>query len=101
MLLEKLEERLADPTSPGRAFPPTHIIHGRLDCVCTMSGCGQLFRCLGATATRVVVPDAGHSPFEPGVAKELVAAVERIVDRGSPMADLRDVCVGSAWVLRT
>ena len=32
-------------------------------------------------AELVVVPDAGHSVREPGIARELVAAVERMKDR--------------------
>jgi proline iminopeptidase len=32
----------------------------------------------------VIVDDAGHSSHEPGIAKELVAATNRIRDFGSP-----------------
>jgi proline iminopeptidase len=36
------------------------------------------------SAELIVVPDAGHSVREPGIARELVAAVERLRQRLAP-----------------
>jgi proline iminopeptidase len=52
---------------------PTRIIQGRYDVVCPMTSAWALHRAW-PEAELVVVPDAGHSAFEVGITRELVAA---------------------------
>ncbi len=52
---------------------PTRIIQGRYDVVCPMTSAWALHRAW-PEAQLVVVPDAGHSAFEVGITRELVAA---------------------------
>jgi len=55
---------------------PTVIVQGRYDVVCPMESAWALHRAL-PEAKLVVVPDAGHSAFEPGIVHELVEATDR------------------------
>lgn len=55
---------------------PTVIVQGRYDVVCPMTSAWDLKRAF-PEAELVVVPDAGHSMHEPGIAKALVAATDR------------------------
>ncbi len=55
---------------------PGVIVQGRYDVVCPPRSAFELARAWPA-AQLIVVPDAGHSAFEPGIASELVAATER------------------------
>jgi proline iminopeptidase len=59
---------------------PCTIVQGRYDVVCPMETAYELAQAW-PEAELVVVPDAGHSVREPGIARELVAAVERMKDR--------------------
>ena len=59
---------------------PCSIVHGRYDIVCPMETAYELASAW-PEAELVVVPDAGHSVREPGIARELVAAVERMKSR--------------------
>ena len=59
---------------------PCTIVQGRYDVVCPPVTALALSRAWPA-AELVVVPDAGHSVREPGIARELVAAVERLKTR--------------------
>jgi len=59
---------------------PCTIVQGRYDVVCPPVTALALSRAWPA-AELVVVPDAGHSVREPGIARELVAAVERLRQR--------------------
>jgi proline iminopeptidase len=59
---------------------PCTIVHGRYDVVCPVETAHALARAW-PEAEFVVVPDAGHSVREPGIARELVAAVERMKSR--------------------
>ncbi len=65
-----------------RALPCT-IVQGRYDIVCPPVTAETLARAW-PEAEYVVVPDAGHSIREPGITRELVAAVERMRGRVAP-----------------
>lgn len=62
------------------AHLPCTIVQGRYDVVCPPETAQALARAL-PSAELVMVPDAGHSVREPGIARELVAAVERLKPR--------------------
>jgi len=55
---------------------PAVIVQGRYDVVCPMMSAWDLHRAW-PEAQFHVVPDAGHSAFEPGIAHELVRATDR------------------------
>jgi proline iminopeptidase len=59
---------------------PTTIVQGRYDVVCPCVTADALAQAW-PEADYVVVPDAGHSVREPGITRELVAAVRRLRDR--------------------
>lgn len=65
------------------AHLPCTIVQGRYDVVCPPSTAHALARAWPG-AELVMVADAGHSVREPGIARELVAAVERLRHRLSP-----------------
>jgi proline iminopeptidase len=52
------------------------IVQGRYDVVCPMRSAWDLHRAWPQAEWRLV-PDAGHSAFEPGITRELVAATDR------------------------
>lgn len=52
---------------------PTTIVHGRYDVICPVENAWRLHQRLPRSRL-VIVPDAGHSAFEPGIASALVAA---------------------------
>jgi proline iminopeptidase len=56
---------------------PCSIVQGRYDIICPPVTADTLARAW-PEAEYVVVPDAGHSVREPGIARELVAAVKRM-----------------------
>ena len=56
---------------------PCTIVQGRYDIVCPAETAATLARAW-SQAEYIVVPDAGHSVREPGITRELVAAVERM-----------------------
>lgn len=56
---------------------PAYIIQGRYDVVCPMDSAWALHRAW-PEAKLVVVADAGHSAFEPGILAELVAATDAL-----------------------
>ncbi len=58
-----------------RGIPGT-IVQGRYDLVCPACGAWDLHRAWPQADLRIV-PDAGHSAFEPGIAHELVLATDR------------------------
>jgi proline iminopeptidase len=60
---------------------PAVIVQGRYDAVCPIVTADELARAW-PQARYVVVPDAGHSAFEPGIARELVAACDRFATTG-------------------
>jgi proline iminopeptidase len=59
---------------------PCTIVQGRYDIVCPPVTADALARAW-PEAELVIVPDAGHSVREPGIARELVAALERMRER--------------------
>lgn len=61
---------------------PAIIVQGRYDAVCPVATADELARAW-PEARYVVVPDAGHSAFEPGIARELVNACDRFADTRS------------------
>jgi len=62
---------------------PCTIVQGRYDIVCPPVTADELARAW-PEAEYVVVPDAGHSVREPGIARELVAAVKRMQGKVRP-----------------
>jgi proline iminopeptidase len=56
---------------------PASLIQGRYDIVCPIRSADDLARAW-PEAEYTVVPDAGHSAREPGIARELVAATDRL-----------------------
>lgn len=57
---------------------PTVIVQGRYDVVCPMQSAWDLHR-VWPEARLIVVPDAGHSAFEPGITHELIRATDSLV----------------------
>lgn len=55
---------------------PGVIVQGRYDIVCPMTSAWELHRAWPEAAFRIV-PDAGHSAFEPGIVHELVSATDQ------------------------
>jgi proline iminopeptidase len=59
---------------------PAVIVQGRYDIVCPMRSAWDLHRAWPEAELRIV-PDAGHSAFEPSITRELVAATDRMLRR--------------------
>jgi proline iminopeptidase len=59
---------------------PAVIVQGRYDVVCPMRSAWDLHRAWPEAELRIV-PDAGHSAFEPTITRELVAATDRMLRR--------------------
>lgn len=57
---------------------PAIIVQGRYDVVCPIETAWELHERWPEAAFRIV-PDAGHSAYEPGIASELVAATDRFL----------------------
>jgi len=55
---------------------PTVIVHGRYDVVCPLESAWALHRAFPEADLRIV-PDAGHSAYEPGNLHELIEATDR------------------------
>jgi proline iminopeptidase len=82
------ENELLDAVPRFRHVPGV-IIHGRYDMLCPVEGAFTL-AAAWPEATLSIVPDAGHSATEPGIRRELVAAMDRFRNldegkRGSPI----------------
>ena len=56
---------------------PGIIVQGRYDMVCPIVSADDLHRAW-PEAKYIIVPDAGHSVWEPGISARLVAAMERL-----------------------
>lgn len=69
------ETQLLDDIDRVRHIPAV-IVQGRYDVVCPMTTAWELHR-RWPEARFVVVPDAGHAAFEPGIANALVEATDR------------------------
>ncbi|HEU4620801.1 MAG TPA: prolyl aminopeptidase [Burkholderiaceae bacterium] len=65
---------------PNIAHLPCTIVQGRYDIVCPIVSADDLQR-RWASSEYIVVPDAGHSAWEPGITLELVSACERMKRR--------------------
>ncbi|MEO8537722.1 MAG: alpha/beta hydrolase, partial [Betaproteobacteria bacterium] len=59
---------------------PCTIVQGRYDIICPPAAADRLSRAWPG-AEYIVVPGAGHSVREPGIAQTLMAAVERMKRR--------------------
>ena len=59
---------------------PAVIVHGRYDVVCPIDTAWELHRRWPEADLRIV-PDAGHSAYEPGNTSELIAATDRFLAR--------------------
>jgi proline iminopeptidase len=59
---------------------PTVVVQGRYDLVCPMMSAWDLHKAWPEAAF-VIVPDAGHSSFEPGTIHELVCATDRFAGK--------------------
>ncbi len=62
---------------------PSFVVHGRYDMVCPVKNALDL-QAVWPEASYVIVPDEGHSSSEPGIRRELVAAMNRVRDTGTP-----------------
>ncbi len=71
----RAETQLIDDAHRLRAIPAT-IVQGRYDVVCPAQSAWDLHRVWPEADLRIV-PDAGHSAFEPGNTHELVSATDR------------------------
>jgi len=56
---------------------PTVIVQGRYDVVCPAKSAWELHKAM-RTSQHIIVPDAGHSMGEVGIARELVSATDKI-----------------------
>jgi len=68
--------QLIDDIGRIRHLPCT-IVQGRYDMVCPIRTANEL-HLAWPEADYIVVPDAGHSAWEPGICKQLVAAMEHL-----------------------
>jgi proline iminopeptidase len=73
------ERQLIDDVARIRQIPTT-IVQGRYDVVCPATSAWDLHRAWPEADFRLV-PDAGHSAFEPGNTHELVVATDRYRSR--------------------
>ncbi|MBI2069726.1 MAG: prolyl aminopeptidase [Elusimicrobia bacterium] len=74
----KRDDQLLRDTRRLRAIPGV-IIQGRYDIVCPMKSAWDL-HCAWPKAKFVVVPDAGHTMYEPGITDALIDATDRLVN---------------------
>ncbi len=74
------ENSLLDNVDRLRGIPAV-IVQGRYDAVCPIVSADDLARAW-PEARYVIVPDAGHSAFEPGICRSLVAACDRFAATG-------------------
>jgi proline iminopeptidase len=66
---------------PRIAHLPGFIVHGRYDVICPVRYAHDLADAWPGVQLKVVA-DAGHSSYEPGIAKELCAATARFASNG-------------------
>jgi proline iminopeptidase len=69
------ETQLLDDIEVIRKIPAV-IVQGRYDVVCPMMSAWELHR-VWPEADLKIIPDAGHSAFEPGIVHELILATDR------------------------
>jgi proline iminopeptidase len=70
------QEQLISGVDRIRHLPCT-IVQGRYDMVCPIGTANELHQAW-PEAEYIVVPDAGHSAWEPGICAQLVATMERL-----------------------
>ena len=58
---------------------PLRIIHGRYDIICLLRNAYELHQNWPGSEL-IIVPDAGHSAREPGIAKEFIVATKRFAN---------------------
>ena len=73
------ENSLLDNVDRIRNIPGV-IVQGRYDVVCPIVSADDLHRAW-PEAEYIIVPDAGHSAWEPGIRAALVAAMEKLKRR--------------------
>jgi proline iminopeptidase len=73
------DNQLLDGVERIRKIPAV-IVHGRYDVVCPIDTAFELHR-RWPEADFKIVPDAGHSAYEPGITAELIAATDRFGGR--------------------
>ncbi len=73
------ENQLLDGVARIRQIPAV-LVHGRYDVVCPIDTAFELHR-RWPEADFKIVPDAGHSAYEPGITAELIAATDRFAGR--------------------
>lgn len=76
--LERPNQLLEDV--PKIRHIPAVIVQGRFDVVCPARSAWDLHKAWPEAQLRIV-PDAGHSAFEPGISRELIAATDRFARR--------------------
>ncbi|HZO11848.1 MAG TPA: prolyl aminopeptidase [Polyangiaceae bacterium] len=69
------EGQLLDDVACIRHIPSV-IVQGRYDVVCPMVTAWELYRAW-PEVDLIIIPDAGHASYEPGIASALVAATDR------------------------
>ena len=74
------DNSLLDNVERLRSIPAV-IVQGRYDAVCPIVSADELARAW-PEARYVIVDDAGHSAFEPGIAHELVSATDAFAQTG-------------------
>jgi proline iminopeptidase len=72
------EQQLLEDVTKIRHLPCV-IVQGRYDVVCPVQSAWELSKAYPEAELRIV-PDAGHSAFEPGIAHELIGATDRFAD---------------------
>jgi proline iminopeptidase len=77
----EVEDQLLRDVARIRKIPAT-IVQGRYDVVCPMMSAWELHRAW-PEAQFEIVPDAGHSAYEPGIVHALVAATDAFRGRAS------------------
>lgn len=75
------EQQLLEDVPKIRHIPCV-IVQGRYDIVCPVKSAWELSRAFPEADLRIV-PDAGHSAFEPGILHELLSATDRFAERKS------------------
>lgn len=71
----KTDNQLIENVGKIRHIPAV-VVQGRYDVVCPMDSAWALHKAW-PEADFVLVPDAGHSAFEPGIAKALISATDK------------------------
>jgi proline iminopeptidase len=73
------EDQLLDDAERIRGIPGV-IVHGRYDVVCPIETAFELHKRWPEADFRIV-PDAGHSAYEPGITSELIGATDRFAGK--------------------